>query len=224
MQGILVVNKPKGMTSFAVVNAIHKLTKTKAGHAGTLDPMAEGILIIMLGSATKRAQEFEAGEKEYVTEITFGSETDSLDSTGKVLSTKPFDLTEAQLKDVLNTFMGETQQIPPMVSALKKNGVRLYEMARAGITIEREPRKITISEIELISFSGDKAEFRVVCSKGTYIRSICADIGVKLNTVAHMSKLTRTRSGKFKLSDAKSLEEIFKLHNLGELDKLVCQG
>ena len=222
MNGILILNKPKGMTSFSVVNTIHKLTKLKAGHAGTLDPMAEGILVILLGKATKSAKTFEASDKEYEAEITFGVTTDTLDSTGKILSKQDVNITEQQLVDVLDQFKGDMDQVPPMVSAIKKGGIRLYKLARRGIEVQRDPRKITIHKLELLSFSGDKASIRVACSKGTYIRSLCADIGGKLGCGAMMSKLTRTRSGKFSISDAVSLEDAIKLHNLGKLEARIC--
>lgn len=223
MNGIIILNKPKGMTSFAVVNTIHKLTKAKAGHAGTLDPMAEGVLIILLGKYTKKAREFEASVKEYETEITFGIETHSLDSTGKVTSKKEVNITEQQLREVMAQFTGEIEQIPPMVSAIHYKGKRLYELVSDGIEVEREPRKITIHKIELLSFEGSRASFRVTCSKGTYIRSLCADIGSRLGCGAHMSKLTRTRSGDYSLGDSITLEEAIKLHNLGKLEGAVCQ-
>ena len=222
MNGILILNKPKGMTSFAVVNTIHKLTKAKAGHAGTLDPMATGILVILLGKATKSAKLFESSDKEYEAEMTFGVETDSLDSTGKVLSERKAAVTKEQLLSVMKEFEGEIEQVPPMVSAIKKQGVRLYKLARRGIEVEREPRRITIHRLELTSFSGDKATIRVVCSKGTYIRSLCADIGAKLGCGAVMSGLVRTRSGEYSLNDAISLEEAIKLHNVGELEGKIC--
>jgi len=222
MHGVIILNKPKGMTSFAVVNAIHKLTKTKAGHAGTLDPMAEGVLVVLLGKFTKKAKEFESSLKEYEAEITFGIETDSLDSTGRITSRKEVAITEQQLRDVMGQFVGEIEQVPPMVSAIHYKGKRLYELARKGIEVERSPRKITIHKLELKSFSPNKASFIVSCSKGTYIRSLCADIGSKLGCGAHMSKLTRIRSGDFSIDNALTLEEIFKLHNHGELEKALC--
>jgi tRNA pseudouridine55 synthase len=218
MHGVIILNKPKGMTSFAVVNTIHKLTKAKAGHAGTLDPMAEGVLIILLGKYTKRASEFVASIKEYEAEITFGIETHSLDSTGKVTSRKEVNVTEDQLREVMREFVGEIEQIPPMVSAIHYKGKRLYELVNDGIEVEREPRKITIHKLELLSFEGRTASFRVSCSKGTYIRSLCADIGAKLGCGAIMSKLTRTRSGEYSISDSISLEEAIRLHNMGKLE------
>ena len=224
MNGILILNKPKGMTSFAAVDQIHKLLNVKAGHAGTLDPMAEGVLVVLLGKSTKKAKEFESAVKEYEAEITFGVETDSLDSTGKITATKEFTVSEQQFLDAMNGFIGEIQQIPPMVSAIHYKGKRLYELARKGIEVEREPRKITIHNLELISFDGEKASFWVSCSKGTYIRSLCADIGAKLGCGAHMSRLTRVRSGDFSINDAHTLEEVFKLHNAGELEGAICRA
>lgn len=223
MHGLLILNKPKGMTSFSAVNAIHKLTGVKAGHAGTLDPMAEGILVILLGKFTKKAKEFESSIKEYEAEITFGVETDSLDSTGRITSRKEVNISEQQLKDAMAQFVGEIEQVPPMVSAIHHKGRRLYELAREGIEVERSPRKITIHKLELRSFDGNRASFIVRCSKGTYIRSLCADIGSKLKCGAHMSKLTRIKSGDFSIERALTLEEIFKLHNSGELEKALCQ-
>jgi len=223
MHGLLILNKPKGMTSFSAVNAIHKLIGVKAGHAGTLDPMAEGVLVVLLGKFTKKAKEFESSIKEYEAEITFGIETDSLDSTGKVLSRKEVNITKPQLEEAISQFTGEIEQIPPMVSAIHYKGKRLYELARQGIEVERAPRKITIHKLFLKSFDKDKASFIVSCSKGTYIRTLCADIGAKLGCGAHMSKLTRIKSGDFSIDDALTLEQVFQLHNHGELEKALCQ-
>jgi len=223
MNGFIVLNKPKGMTSFAAVNAIHKLTRTKAGHAGTLDPMAEGVLIILLGAFTKKAKEFESSIKGYEAEMTFGIETDSLDSTGRITSKNEVSFTEQQLRDAMGRFIGDIDQIPPMVSAIHYKGQRLYDLARKGIEVERAPRKVTIEKLELKSFSGGKAEILVSCSKGTYIRSLCADIGKELGCGAVMSGLTRTRSGDYTLNNALTLEEVFRLHNLGQLEKALCQ-
>jgi len=222
MNGIMILNKPKGMTSFSAVNAIHKLIGVKAGHAGTLDPMAEGVLVVLLGKFTKKAKEFESSIKEYEAEITFGIETDSLDSTGKVTSRKEVNITRPQLEEAMVHFTGEIEQIPPMVSAIHYKGKRLYELARQGIEVERAPRKITIHKLELKSFDKDRASFVVSCSKGTYIRTLCADIGSSLGCGAHMSKLTRIKSGDFSIDNALTLEQVFKLHNRGELEKALC--
>ncbi|MFH1710078.1 MAG: tRNA pseudouridine(55) synthase TruB [bacterium] len=218
MHGLLILNKPKGMTSFSAVNAIHMLTRTKAGHAGTLDPMAEGVLVVLLGKFTKKAKEFESSIKEYETEMTFGIETDSLDSTGRITSRKEPHVTEQKLRDVMCQFVGEIEQVPPMYSAIHHKGKRLYELARKGIEVDRAPRKITIHKLELRSLEGEKASFVVSCSKGTYIRTLCADIGSKLGCGAHMSKLTRVRSGDFSIDNALTLEQVFKLHNRGLLE------
>jgi len=222
MNGIIVLNKPKGMTSFSAVNTIHKLTREKAGHAGTLDPMAEGVLVVLLGRATKAAKKFESSVKVYEAEITFGVETDSLDATGRVTATHEIIFKEEELKEAITGFIGEIDQIPPMVSAIHYKGKRLYELARNGIEVEREPRRVTISDIKLRSFSGTTAEITVTCSKGTYIRSLCADLGAALGCGAHMSKLTRTKSGEFHISDSISLEDAIKLHNLGKLEARIC--
>jgi len=222
MNGIIILNKPKGMTSFSAVNTIHKLTKMKAGHAGTLDPMAEGVLLVLLGRATKQAKQFESSDKEYLAEMTFGIETDSLDSTGKIRSQKAVNVTEDNLREVMKEFAGEIDQIPPMYSALHHKGKRLYELARKGIEVERDPRKITIHKLELKSFANNKAIFLVSCSKGTYVRSICADIGTKLGCGAHMSALTRTRSGEYSIDKALTLQEVVNLHNLGKIENAIC--
>lgn len=222
MNGLIVLNKPKGMTSFSAVDAIHRLTGTKAGHAGTLDPMAEGVLLVMLGTFTKKAKEFESSVKDYQAEITFGVETDSLDSTGKVISEKEPQFTEQQLRDAMKKFTGDIDQIPPMVSAIHHKGQRLYELARKGIEVERAPRKVNISKLDLLSFSGDRANIDVSCSKGTYIRSLCADIGRELGCGAHMSKLTRVKSGEFSIDQALTLQQVFQLHNHGNLEKALC--
>jgi tRNA pseudouridine55 synthase len=178
--------------------------------------------VVLLGKFTKKAKEFESSVKEYEAEITFGIETDSLDSTGRITSKKDADVAEQQFKDVMEQFVGEIDQIPPMISAIHHKGKRLYELARAGIEVDRAPRKITIHKLEIRSFDGNRASFIVRCSKGTYIRTLCADIGKKLGCGAHMSKLTRIKSGDFSIDKALTLEEIFKLHNSGELEKALC--
>jgi tRNA pseudouridine55 synthase len=180
--------------------------------------MAEGVLVVLLGKFTKKAKEFESSIKEYEAEITFGIETDSLDSTGKVLSRKEVNITKPQLEDAMGRFTGEIEQIPPMFSAIHHKGKRLYELARQGIEVERAPRKITIHKFFLKSFDKNRASFVVSCSKGTYIRTLCADIGNKLGCGAHMSKLTRIKSGDFSIDNALTLEQVFKLHNRGELE------
>ncbi len=203
-QGIYTFYKPITWTSFDVVNWVkYRAGGEKVGHAGTLDPIAEGLLIVAVGRKfTKGLEVLVNCDKEYFFEITFGSVTDTYDSTGKVIrQTADFSLTKEQLLSVTNTFIGEQDQIPPMFSAIKQQGKKLYDLARKGIEVVREPRKVNITELELLSFDGKKAELRAVVSKGTYIRSLCYDIGEKLGIGAHMSKLKRTRIGSFKLDD-----------------------
>jgi tRNA pseudouridine55 synthase len=203
-EGIYKFNKPLNWTSFDVVNWVkHRAVTRKVGHAGTLDPAAQGLLIICVGRLfTKNIDLIANEDKEYVFEITFGTETDSYDSEGKITyQNNNFTLTEETLRNVLQLFHGEQQQIPPMHSAVKHQGQRLYKLARAGKEVEREPRNITIKELDLLAFDGKKAKIRTVCSKGTYIRSLCYDIGRKLGIGAYMSQLTRTKIGDYLLDD-----------------------
>jgi len=224
MNGILVVDKPAGITSYDVIRRLKKIIGAeKIGHAGTLDPIATGVLVILLGKFTKMATQLLADEKEYIFEATFGVTTDSQDSTGKVISERPVDLDEAKLKAAIGRFIGEIEQIPPMVSAVKYKGERLYKLARKGIEVERKPKKIKIKVFEIIDFRGDKATFRVVSSKGTYIRTLCYDLGETLGCGAHMSNLRRVRSGNFHLDDAKTLDEISKLSQEGRFKEALTQ-
>jgi len=228
MDAVIVVNKPKGISSFRVVDRIKKLTKIKkVGHAGTLDPSATGILIICLDKACKRASSFMSTDKVYEAEMVFGITTDSGDSDGAVLTNKPAAVDKKNLAETIKMFVGDIEQIPPMVSALHHKGQRLYDLARQGITVDRPPRKIRINSIDLLSFEtgpNPKARIRVDCSKGTYIRTLCEDIGAKLGTGAYESQLIRTRSGKFTIEDSHTLEEIEKLYNNGELENILIKG
>jgi len=210
MDGILVVNKPAGITSHDVVNAVRRrFNIKKVGHAGTLDPMATGVLVMLLGRATKLSSGLIQDEKEYIAKVYFGRRTDTQDSTGKVIEEKEITgLDLDSVKKVLDTFKGEMEQVPPMISAIKYKGKKLYQIARSGKTVHREPRKIRISGIELLEFNFPELEFSVRCSKGTYVRTLCEDIGKALGVPSHMSGLVRTMSGKFLLRDAKNLEEI----------------
>ena len=170
----------------------------KIGHAGTLDPFAEGILLLCIGRMTKKVNELMEYEKEYLTEIEFGKRTDTLDSTGDFIKKKKYIRPDSnKIINILDTFIGEIDQIPPMFSALKKNGKRLYHLARKGIRIEREPRKILIKKIELISCFENSISIKVECGKGTYIRSLARDIAHSLNTEGYVKKLIRTRIGHF---------------------------
>ncbi len=211
MNGIININKPMGFTSHDVVAKLRGILKTKKiGHTGTLDPDAVGVLPVCVGKATKVADMLTAAEKEYLAELTLGSKTDTQDASGTVIATAPVSVTEEELLKVLQSFLGESEQIPPMYSAIKQDGKKLYELARKGIEVERKPRPITIDEIELLQtdLEHHRCKIRVACSKGTYIRTLCQDIGEKLGCFAHMSALCRSRSGRFFLEDAISLERV----------------
>lgn len=223
MDGILLVIKPPGMTSFDVVAWIKKVTgNKKAGHAGTLDPGACGLLPVCIGKATKAMEYFQNHDKAYRAEMILGITTDTQDGEGAITeknSTKP---EIGAISAVMEEFIGECEQIPPMFSAVKSGGKRLYDLARKGIEVERGSRKVNIYNITLLSANMD-AEYPVVrfdvsCSKGTYIRTLCHDIGQKLGCGAYMSFLVRTRVGIFSLSDGLTLEEIKKRSHEGSLD------
>ncbi len=208
--GIMIVDKPQGWTSHDVVAKLRSCLKEKRiGHAGTLDPMATGVLPVFVGRAT-RAVEFAAErEKEYLATLRLGLVTDTQDITGTILQETPAQFAREQVEAVLPPFRGEIMQLPPMYSAIKKNGKKLYELARAGMEVEREPRPVTIYELELLeALSPFEFSLRVLCSKGTYIRTLCHDIGGALAVGGCLSSLRRTKSAGFTLSDAHSLEEI----------------
>ncbi len=209
MQGLILVNKPKGITSFKAVAVIKSLAHDKrVGHTGTLDPIATGVLPIFIGRATTLSGLLLDADKTYTASVKLGVTTDTLDITGKVLSTAISNVSLEALKETLDSFLGEGMQIPPMYSAIKKDGVRLYELARKGEEVDIEPRKITIHEIEILSFSGDEFSFKVTCSKGTYIRSLIRDIGEKLGCGATMTDLIRNATSGFDLSECISLDEL----------------
>ncbi len=209
MDGILNVLKPPGMTSFDVVAYLRGLLKEKKiGHTGTLDPGAVGVLPVCIGKATKTIEYLVDKDKVYRAELTLGTSTDTQDNYGTVLKVCEVDFTREQIYSAIMSFVGSYSQVPPMYSAVKVEGKKLYELARDGITIERKPRKVTIFSIDIIEIKGNKAIFDVVCSKGTYIRTLCSDIGEKLGCGGHMSFLVRTRAGRFELSDSLTLEEI----------------
>ena len=218
MEGIINVNKPKGITSFDVIRRLRKILSTrKIGHTGTLDPMAEGVLLVCVGKATKLAQDIEASSKEYVAEFELGYKTDTYDIEGVVTDRKEdFSVSETELCEVMEKFIGDIEQIPPMYSAIKINGQKLYDLARKGETIERAPRKIRIENIELLEFDGKKAKIKCSVSKGTYIRSLIYDIGEKLGTFAVMTSLTRTKVGEETIDKSFTLSEIENLKNEGK--------
>jgi len=208
--GIVVIDKPQGWTSMDVCAKLRgALREKRVGHAGTLDPMATGVLPVFVGQATKAVRFAEDGRKEYRAALRLGVVTDTQDTTGTVLRTaRADDVTEAALRAALARFTGEQTQIPPMYSAVKRGGKKLYELARAGVEVERAPRPVTIFALELLErIAPEEWRLRVVCSKGTYIRTLCHDVGAALGCGGAMSALTRTAAAGFSLSDAVPLEE-----------------
>lgn len=208
MNGLLIINKPKGMTSHDVVNIVRKTLHTKkVGHAGTLDPDATGVLVVCVNKATKALQFLTAEHKQYIATLSLGKATDTYDASGQVLEEKPF-TGYADLEDVLQSFIGESMQKPPMYSAIKIHGKKLYEYARAGEHIDVPARPIAIQDIQLLKEENNEITFQVDCSKGTYIRSLCVDIAKKLGYPGHMKDLIRTRSGDFTIDQAITLEDL----------------
>jgi len=211
---VLVIDKPLHWTSFQVVNKIRwairqkfKIKKIKVGHAGTLDPLATGILIICTGKFTKKIIEYQAEAKEYTGTITLGASTPSFDLETEIDQTYPTEhITNESLMNAAATFVGKIEQKPPIYSALKKDGVRLYELARKGIQTEIKSREVEIIAFEITDISMPNISFRIECSKGTYIRSIANDFGEKLKTGGHLSSLRRTKNGSFSIDDSSSLE------------------
>lgn len=222
MTGIICLDKPCNMTSFmAVKKASRILGVKKAGHTGTLDPMATGVLVIMLGHCTRFIELLPEHRKSYSARVKLGLTTDTLDITGEVLSENPVNVTEEELIRVAEGFKGEILQTPPMYSALKKDGERLYDLARKGIEIEREQRRITIEKLEIYDFDGTEFSMDVTCSAGTYIRSLCDDIGKVLGCGAVMTELRRTEANGFSIENAVSLEELEKLVRENNTDSVV---
>ena len=199
MHGLLLIDKPAGMTSHDVVRRVRRICATrKVGHAGTLDPLATGVLPVAVGEGTKLLQFLLAADKSYRATLRLGVTTDTLDAEGEVLSrTDPPADALSRLPELLARFRGDIEQVPPMYSALKRNGVPLYRLARAGQSVEREPRRVHIARLELIEADLPELTIEVDCSKGTYIRSLCADLGQNLGCGAHLTALRRTRSGRF---------------------------
>lgn len=208
--GIIIINKPAGWTSMDVCAKLRGIFHEKrVGHAGTLDPMATGVLPVFVGQATKAVSFAESGEKEYLARLRLGLTTDTQDTTGTVLSELPVTVTEEDLRAVLPRFTGEIEQIPPMYSAVKVRGRKLYELARKGAEVERKPRAVTIFALELLGQTGkNEYALRVRCSKGTYIRTLCHDIGAVLGYGGAMSALERTMAAGFTLSEAVTLEQV----------------
>jgi tRNA pseudouridine55 synthase len=207
--GVLLVDKPMEWTSHDVVKFVRGFGLRKVGHCGTLDPRATGLLVLVIGRATKLSDRFSGQAKEYEGTMELGKETFSQDADGKVTAEYDWShVTEQMVRDTSAEFVGDLMQIPPMVSAVKKNGKKLYEMARKGIVIERDPRPITITELTITHLELPEISFQIACSKGTYVRTLCADIGTKLKAGAYLKALRRLKSGAFTIDQAVTLEEI----------------
>lgn len=220
--GIICLNKPENISSFLAVKKLSRLLGVKkAGHTGTLDPMATGVLVIMLGSCTRFIDFLPESDKSYRANVLLGKKTDTLDITGTVLEEKSVNVSEYEIKRVCQDFLGETMQIPPMYSAIQKDGMRLYDLARKGIEIEREPRKINIKEISVQDFDGTSFTLDVTCSAGTYIRSLASDIGELLGTGACLASLCRTKANGFTLDCSLTLEEAEEHIKTGDIDKFI---
>ena len=211
-KGILNINKEKGISSAKVVSLVRRaLDMKKVGHTGTLDLEASGILPIVVGKATRVSDYMMTKDKVYETEMILGAKTDTLDAAGEITARSDKKVSKEEFLEAMNTFRGEVEQIPPMYSALKVNGKKLYDLAREGIEIERKRRKVIIYDIKLLEFDFPKATIRVTCSKGTYIRTLVDDIGEKLGTYAYVDELIRTRVGDFDIKDAIKSEDILNI-------------
>ena len=222
INGIIIVNKEPGFTSHDVVAKLRGICgQRKIGHTGTLDPAATGVLPVCLGSGTRLCDMLTDSDKEYVAELLLGVETDTQDTTGSVLRESPVTAAEEEVRHACLSFLGDYDQIPPMYSALKVDGKKLYELARAGKEVERKARRVRIPELEILELRLPVVKLRVVCSKGTYIRTLCADIGRKLGCGGAMQSLQRTKVGRFRLEDALTLGELQQLKDSGELERAV---
>ena len=217
MNGVIIIDKPQGKTSHDIVGIMRKKFGTRrVGHTGTLDPMATGVLPICIGNATRASDMLTESDKKYRAQLLLGKRTDTLDIEGDVLEERAVNVTEQEIRDVIDTFIGEIDQIPPMYSAIKKNGKKLYELARQGIEIEREPRRINIYSIDIIDINIPYITVDVHCSKGTYIRSLCDDIGTRLGTGAVMTELRRTYTAGFSIDDAYTIEQLDVIEDLSK--------
>ena len=216
MNGIILIDKEKEYTSHDVVAIVKKITKSKVGHTGTLDPNATGVLPLLVGSATKVSKYLINHDKKYIVELQLGIKTDTADSEGKVIEEQPVDkerLTTESITNILHKFIGKQEQVPPIYSAIKVNGKKLYEYARKGQQVELNPRQIEIYNIDLIDYSleEEQIKFEVFCGKGTYIRSLCEDIATKFGTVGYMKSLKRIQVGDFKIEDSITIDELQKI-------------
>ena len=214
LEGIVIVNKPTGMTSHDVVSCVRrKLHMRRVGHAGTLDPLATGVLVMLIGKATKLFKKFEAFDKAYKATLILGMKTTTADIEGKILEQRPYGTySRTNIESVLQNFVGDIEQVPPMVSAVKVNGKRLYQLARKGIEVRREPRHITIRQLSLLAFDLPRVTFYLECSKGTYVRKLAEDIGDHLGCGACISEIQRTKVGPFHIEDAVDLDAVDARH------------
>lgn len=224
MDGIIIINKTKGCTSHDIVYKIKKMLNEKVGHTGTLDPMAEGVLPILVGKGTLASKYLINHDKKYIVELQLGTKTDTADGEGRIVKQQPVNkeiLTTKNIEKILQSFVGKQEQIPPIYSAIKINGKKLYEYARKDQEIELKPRKIEIYNIKLINYSVEEKQikFEVFCGKGTYIRSLCEDIAIKFGTVGYMKSLKRIQVGDFKIEDSITIEELNNIIQKNELDK-----
>ncbi len=222
MNGILLIDKPSGWTSSDVVAKLRGvLHERRVGHAGTLDPLATGLLVVFVGRATRAAEFAESQDKRYRAGLRLGLSTDTQDITGRVLEERPVTVTEEQLEAALAAFQGEQEQIPPMYSAIKIKGQKLYEIARRGGSVERKPRRIAVHELRLCGREGEDFLLDIHCSKGTYVRTLCHDIGAFLGCGGCMSSLRRTAAGDFSLDRAYTLEQVIAAADRGEAEALL---
>lgn len=212
MEGIIVVNKPKGITSFDVIRKLKKILKTKKiGHTGTLDPLATGVMLVCVGKATKLASDLEAKDKIYIADFDIGYATDTYDIEGKKIAENTIEISKENLEQSIKKFIGNIKQIPPMYSAIKIDGNKLYHLARKGIEVERPERNVTIEYINLLDFKDNKVKIETKVSKGCYIRSLIYDIGQDLGSYATMTALQRKQVGDYSLENSYSLEQIEKM-------------
>ena len=222
MNGIILIDKPQGWTSHDVVGKLRGiLHERRIGHSGTLDPLATGLLVVFVGRATRAVEFAEADKKEYIAGLRLGISTDTQDITGRIINEGTDLPDEMELRKALERFKGELEQIPPMYSAVKVGGKKLYELARKGESIERKPRHITVFGLDIAGREGNDYILNVVCSKGTYIRTLCHDIGTALGCGGCMSSLRRTKSGVFSVEDAYTITEVQEAADRGEADKLL---
>lgn len=224
MTGIILLDKPKDITSFGAVARVRRIcSEKKCGHTGTLDPMATGVLTVMLGGATRFCELLPSHNKAYIASFRLGTVTDTLDITGKILETREVSVTASQVKESLTGFVGEISQLPPMYSAVSVDGQRLYDLARQGIEVERKARQVTVFSIEMLSGNEENGEYSVSveCSSGTYIRTLISDLGEKLGCGAVMTELRRTKANGFGIENAVTLEQLSAAAENGTLDELV---